>query len=331
VKSHRIAKLFLAFVAMSISVYGGIRPGAAQTAGTPEALRSFPADCNFVFGADVKRIVASPLYRQVAGGKADAIKARYQSVFDEIGLDPERDIDHVYGATRPAGDGAGGADVKEESILLVSGSFNQKAATDVILRRPRVTEKNRGRHRIFTVAEGQGADALKKSIVFLSEREALVGDPAAVDGFLDAREGGKPGLLADPRMASLLQSVDFGGMVWFAGDAASAIRSSPVKSPLEQQGLNAAAYIRSVAGAMDFAEAFSGSVTAFAVDAGAAEQLTGSFRVLMDIVRAGSGDKPQAKMFLDGFSMSRQDERILIRLDYPAGFFEQLMKLGPPK
>ncbi|MDR1728352.1 MAG: hypothetical protein LBT74_10595 [Acidobacteriota bacterium] len=327
--NHKISSLFLVCAAGAAIFFGlsGARGFSAPATGTPEVMRSFPADCQFVFGVDVQRIVASPSYRQlkqlVVGKQAPSFETKRRSVVEAVGLDYERDIDHVYGAGCGAPDedaGDGGA------LAVVSGRLDRKAITDAILRRPRLTEKERGGHRIFTVTIGEGDAALKKSVVFLSDRELAVGDLAALENLLDVRERKKPGLLTDPKMAALLPTVDYGAMAWFAGDAAMAIRNSPLKSPLEQPGLNAANSIESVTGTLDFAEAFRLNVSATAVDAVAAEQLTGAAQVLLDIVRAGAAETPQMKTLLAGFDMSRQGERITLSLDCPLDVIEQLVK-----
>ena len=296
---------------------------SAQAAEMPDVIQSFPVDFKFVFSIDVKKTVASPLYQQFFSKQADSLKTRYLSIFEEIGLDPERDLDHIYGAGRSGDDGG------NDTIVIVSGTFNRNAITDVIVRRPRLSETTHGKFRIFTVIEKQDEKSIEKSIVFLNDRKVVIGDVAVIENFLDIHEKKKPGIMSDSKMAALLKNIKFEEMIWFAGDATTAIKNFPAKSPLEQMGLNMATSISSVAGSLDFANAFNGTIMAIAINAAAAEKMTETLRVLMDIARLSGEKNVQAKLLLDGFRLAREADRITVQLHYPLNFFEQLEKIGP--
>ena len=319
-----VKSVFSFFVLIAIlATWSGGHAISAPVAELPEAIQLFPADFQFVFSIDVKKTFASPLYRQFFSKQADSLQARYLSVFEEIGLDPERDIDHIYGAGRSRDDG------RNDAIVIVSGVFDQNAITDVIVRRPRLSEKTRGKLRIFTVIENQEEKSSEKSIVFLSDRDVAIGNVAAIENLLDIYEKKKPGLMSNPRIVTLLKNIKPEEMIWFAGDATTAIKNFPVKSPLEQMGLNMATSISSVAGSLDLTNAFNGTILAIAINAAAAEKLTETIRVLMDIARLSGDKNTQTKLLLDGFRLTREADHITVQLHYPLNFFEQLEKIGP--
>jgi len=283
----------------------------------PESFLSLPADSSFVFSVDVKKIVASPLYQKAVGEQSAALEKKFDLM---SGINLARDIDYVAGACMGA--------ANAEAVVIVDGSFDREKALRILQDKFHPVEKIYGKYQILAITEPgtDGATGVEKSVVFLNDRTLVIGDLEAVKNVLDVFEKKKPGILSNPVIASAIQISNGEDMFWFAGDVESVMRSFPVNTPLMQPGLNAVVSIKNIVGAMNFTEGFSGKITATAVDSPAAEKLALSLQMIIDIARSSGKENQELKMLLNGLMLSRDAENINIRLNYPAGFFEQFMK-----
>src|SRR5712691_3740008 len=94
-----------------------LSPARAAVGPLPAEGLSLPAESRFVVGIDVRRFVASPLYRRYAG-KMPVRPQAFADLQERTGLDPERDIDQVVIAGQ-------GPTRTDQGVVLVLGRFDR--------------------------------------------------------------------------------------------------------------------------------------------------------------------------------------------------------------
>ena len=208
-----------------------------------------PSDYQFVSGLDVRRLTASPFYLklrqeqpQVAGIGNDLLEFTAQT-----GIDPARDISYLVMA------GRSGESVKSEGLVILSGDFDKNRIVSFLESKAGVIVMEYGSASVMMVPDKKDNN-VKNGIAFLGENEIAMGDLVSLKAALDTNVGGKTSILSNAKVSSLLSSIDLDGMFWFAGDAAGAMRKSPLPVP---PSLNASS-IQSIAGVFDVGEDFIG-------------------------------------------------------------------------
>src|SRR5262245_4295889 len=117
-RSRLAAVVAAAVVAVGAATGVGVYyldPARAAVGPLPAEALSLPASATFVAGVDVRRFVASPLYKKMREGQADQKALPWGDIEAKTGVDIQRDVDRVVLA------GSAGA---ERSVVLVSGRFD---------------------------------------------------------------------------------------------------------------------------------------------------------------------------------------------------------------
>jgi len=283
----------------------------------PEALTSLPADCQFVFGANVRKLVASPFYAQARQGGSLALPlgGDLGSFIEATGVDPSRDVTSlVAGGRSTSGAGRG--------VVIVDGSFDTNRISAYIRSKWAPAERQYRGVSMFLIPDGH--DGAERGVALLSSRQVVAGDLELLRSVLDTRAGQSGSILQNASLYSLIGSVNTDAMLWFAGNAAGVLSRAPLNTPL---GPNIGS-IQNVTGSLDITNAVVGTVTAQAASAEAASKLADVLRGFLALGQLSGDQNPDLKSLLGGLSVTQEGDQVRLSLNLP---LDLLQKLRGPK
>jgi hypothetical protein len=306
--------LMMTMAAAILSLSTGL-PAKASGANPPEALQHIPYDYQFVSGLNVRRLTASSFYLKLRQEQPQAAQlgSALSKFTEQTGIDPARDISYLVTAGRSR------ASTKPEGLVIVSGEFDQNRITSFIRSKAATIETEYGGSSIMMFPDKNDAKAIN-GIAFLGEREIALGDLASLKAALDTRTGAKKSILSNAAISSLLGRMNMDEMFWFAGDAAGALRESPLPVP---PVINASS-IQSIAGAFDISEDIVGIITATAIDSNAAIKLADIFRGILAIGQLSQNQNPDIRLLLNTITIAQNDSQISLSFKIPGDLIKKL-------
>jgi hypothetical protein len=290
-------------------------PARASVANAPDALQNIPSDYSFICGINVQSLTASPFYLKFRQEQPQAaqIGNELSQFTEQTGLDPARDISYLVMA------GRAGASAKPEGLLIVSGNFDKSRITAFMQSKADVSAMEYEGASVMMIPDKKD-NSVKNGVVFLGEREIAMGDLASLKAALDTRAGAKKNILSNAAISSLLASINLDEMFWFAGDAAGAIRNSPLPVP---PALNTSS-IQSIVGTFDIGENLVGKITATTSDAAAAAKLADVFRGIVALGQLSREQNPELKMLLDALAVTQNAAQISLSFNIPGDLIKKL-------
>ena len=291
-------------------------PAKASVPNAPDALQSIPSDFQFVAGINLQRIAASPLFLKLRQEQPQAARigndlARFT---EQTGIDPFRDITYVVLAGRADGT------AKRESLIIVSGAFDKSRITDIIRTKASAIEMDYRGTPLMLIPEPKDS-TVKNGMVFLAEREIAIGNLASIKSALDTRAGDKNDILSNATISSLLGGIDLNEMLWFAGNAADALKIAPMQAP---PALNASS-VQGIAGTLNISENLAGKIIATAIDANAATKMADVFRGIIALGQLSEKQNPDLSLLLSTFTVTQNASQISLSFNIPG---ELLKRLG---
>jgi hypothetical protein len=284
----------------------------ASTPNLQDALSSIPSDCQFVFGMNVQKFVASPIYTKFKNSENRPIGKDLAEFIETTGMDPARDISFLVVG------GRSGAKMKGEGVAIAVGNFDRNKITSYIRSKLSPAETTYGSESIMMIPEHK-TDAVDKGIVFLDEQQIALGDLESLKAVLDVRGKGNQSILSNPAMGPLIGSIDANEMIWFAGDIAAAFAKTPVPTPL---GPNIS-FIQKIAGTLNIGDAVVGKITAIAQDADSAIKLADVVRGFIAMGQLSGSRNPELKTMLSGLTVSQNANQVSLAVNFPAGILEK--------
>jgi TonB family protein len=303
----------------SLSIAG---PSAqAPAAALPEALNSVPSDYQFVLGIDVRKLAASSFYAgfRAAQSQGGQIESEIAAFTAETGIDPARDLSGLILATRS------GASDKTESLVIVSGQFDPARITSYIRSKSNPIEMEYGSASILMFPE-QKEKGIKGGITFIGNREIALGTMESLEGALDTVSGKRNSILSNAGMKSLFDSVNFNATLWFAGNATSVLKKSPLPQGL---GPNPAS-IQNIFGSLNLNADVSGKITATAIDLDSAGKLADVFRGLIAWIQLSADKNPEAKSMLNRIAVTQDATRVSLSFTIPGDLIKKLSNAKKP-
>ena len=295
----------------------------ASAPGIADLVENIPADCQFVLGVNVQRIVASPAYARLRSQQSPEIGKDLLDFIEKTGVDPIKSITCMVAA------GRSGADAKGEGIVLAAGSFNQQSITEYIRAKKAPLETTYAGKTILMFPEANGDD-LRKGFVFLNDREAAMGGLASLKKVLDILANGNKNILANSAMAALVNAVNPEDMFWFVGDAAGAVANAPIQTPFGSNISN----IRSVSGAFNITDVLDGKIMVNAVNADSAKNLAEVARGMVALGQLSGDKNPDLKSLLGGITIAQNSTQLTMTINIPLDLIERvraLMQSRSPK
>ena len=206
--------------------------------------------------------------------------------------------------------------------MIAAGSFNQQAITDYIRAKKALMETTYAGKTIVMIPEGNG-DVIRKGFVFLSEREAAMGDLATLKKVLDIRVNGNKNILANSAMAPLVNNIDPEDMFWFVGDAAGALANAPIKTPLGPNISN----IRGISGAFNLTDVINGKIMVNAVNVDSARNLAEVARGMIALGQLSGDKNPDLKMLLGGVTIAQNSAQLTMTINVPLDLLERVREI----
>jgi hypothetical protein len=311
----------IAGVAAGLALYSTMRVKASNP-GLPELVAFLPADSQAVFGMNVRSFISSPAYARFEQKHGEQFGKDLSDFIASTGVDPRSDIDIIVAAGR-----AGPALHMRSGVVIAQGRFNSTAITKFIEARAVPAKVDYYGSTVLMVPEA-GGTKVEKGITFLSESQIALGDLESLKAVLDIRRGAnQSNVLESPTLGPLLKTLNPEEMFWFAGDAASVLAKAPANTPL---GGNISSIVN-VVGTLNLGSAVAGTITVTARDEGAASKLADIGRGFVALGQLAGDQNPELAELMQGIGISRDQEKIKLRLNFPFELLEKLEHIRPPK
>lgn len=211
-----VGLLALGLTAGLAAYYGGI-PGFARQAG-PAELAYVPSDAAVVAYANVRELMASQFRQQMKGFEPAARQQGQNELKSAVGIDVEKDIDHVVACmlASPAGAGSDG----RSGYVLARGTFDRPKIEAFIREKGGVEEHYKGRtlfvHSPATGEASASERAHQIALTFVEPGVVALGTPDALHKVIDLTTASGATVLANPEMMKLINGVDSGN-AWVVG------------------------------------------------------------------------------------------------------------------
>lgn len=301
--------VFLGVVAGLGALY--LDPARAAVGPLPAEGLSLPADTRFVMGLDVRRFVASPFYEKFGQTRDAGRPKAFAELEEKTGINPERDVDHLY----VAGSGPGRAG---DGVFLAIGRFDRYKIQRLVETEEKgaITRNYQGTPMyLFNGAgEGRGSGAL----AFLDDDALVIGSQVGVEKTIAARVNGNGGLRGNPGLTALLESVKPGSTFWAVGDQ-SVLDRMPreIPGPGGPGGMSLPA-LKSVVVTGDLDPLLSFDVTGEAADEPAARNLAAVVQGMVAFASLQAGQRPELKNLATAINVTTEANKVRIngRFDY---------------
>ncbi len=288
----------------------------ASIPGLPDAVAYLPPDAQAVFGMNVQKFVASPIYARFEQRHGEEFGQDLAEFISRTGVDPRRDIRYIVAAGKP-GDNHHGT-----GVVIAEGSFNPELIKSFIRTKATPIEVPYNGATVLMIPESDGSK-VEKGIAFLSEKEIALGELGALKSVLDIRsKGGKQSVLDNPTLGPLIKTLNPDEMFWFAGDATNILAKAPTNTPL---GGNIAAILH-VFGTLNLTDAVDGAITVTAKDEASAAKLADVARGLVALGELASDQNPDLGELLKGVSVQQSKDQIRLKVNFPIDLLEKLEK-----
>ena len=284
----------------------------------PEALGYLPADCQAVFGMNVRKFIASPVYARFEarqGAKLGSDLAEFEA---KTGVDPRRDISYIIAG------GKSSAERKGRGAIVAVGRFNSAAIISYVSTRTTPVRADYKNTPVYMLPDKSG-NSVDKGLAFLKETEIALGDLDSLKAILDVRAGSAPGIAQNEVLAPLLNELNADEMFWFAGDTATILSRAPADTPL---GPSLSA-VQNIVGTLNLTEAISGKVVATARDEEAARRLTDVVRGLVALGELAGEKNPLLVELVRGISVTQDRTQIRLVINLPMEVLDKLEQAKP--
>ena len=278
----------------------------------PEGTALLP-EARFVMGLDVQRFAASPFYKRYGarGGRPDAF-AELQA---KTGLDPERDVEHVFVA--------GGARVGQRAAALVMGRFDRSRIARAIETEKRgVTWKSLHGANVYLFGESSKSPG---ALAFLDDSSIVLGAQASVEAAV-ANHAAGPGPASNGPLVALLRGVRPGSTFWMVGDR-SLLANLPTTLPTGGSGGEAALSLptlQTIVVTGDLDPQVSLSVIGDTVDAAAAKNVADVVRGFVALASLQASQRPELARLASAVSVTTEASRVHVDARFPYDLLDAL-------
>lgn len=287
------------------------------TATMPAGLDRLPGDCQLVFGVNMRKFADSPAQETFRHNLDKQLGFDLAEFTRRSGVDPARDISHLVGA------GCSGKGAGQRNVVVARGTIDRDLLSSYLRSKLDLIEIEYAGATVLILPDRR-RDVAERGLAIMSNREIALGDLQLLKDVLDLREKGGKSILDNPRMVSLIESVDVGEMFWFAGEG-----SGFIKTPLPG-GLPAnTSSIRDVTGTMNVTDVITGRIVATAYTSESAAKLAEAIKGLVTLGQLAGDSNPGLKMLADGLSVSQSAAQIDIGLRFPVQILRKFDRLPP--
>jgi hypothetical protein len=298
-----------------------LNPARAAVGPLPPEGLALPAETRFVVGLDVRRFVASPLYRRYSERMSVRPEA-FAELQEKTGLDPERDVDQVV----IAGQGPSRSD---PGLVMVLGRFDRYKLSRAIETHKRdVTWKDYQGTTVYLFGEAAGRRG--GAAAFLDDHTIVLGSRPAVETVIANHASGAGNLRSNAKVVALLEQVKPGATFWMVGDQTLMEQmprsvpapglpggSSPM-APLQLPGL------KSLIVTADLDPMMAIEATGEAADEAAARNLADVVRGFVALAALQANQRPELRDLASAVSVSTEASRVHLAARFPYELIDAL-------
>lgn len=305
--------------------YGGIRGFARQSG--PAELAYVPSNAVVVAYANVRELMASQFRQQMKGLEPAARQQGQDELRNTVGIDVEKDIDHVVACmlARPAG---AGSDVRS-GYVIARGTFDQPRIEAFIREKGGVEQRYKGRtvfvHAPADTGTSATDDTHQLGLTFVEPGVVALGTPDALHTVIDLTTGSGATVLANRDMMKMIDGVDSGN-AWVVGrfDALSNEAHLPADVQRQLPALTWFSATGHVNGGV------SGAVSVQARDQEAATNLQQVIAGFIALAKMQAGSRPELNALLQSVTLSGDASSHTVSLSFtvPPAALEALKAAG---
>jgi hypothetical protein len=307
------ATLLVGVATAGVASYVGLERIGLTGNSTSGDLAFIPGSAQIVAFADVRHLMDSTLRQTLQPNLPSPVApsvAGARNPLEEIGLNPETDVDSVVVAALP------GATAADTSPLLVAhGRFDNGKIEATLRNNGGVPADYRG---VRTVASD------KLSVAFVETGVIVIGQPASVRAALDTKYNGAGSVTADDSLMRLVHRVDSSN-TWVVANFQSLQALKPLPGGMAGQ-LPAITWL---AASGDVGNGVSARIFAEGRDAQAAQDLQQVVKGFVALARMQTGQEAALAELLNSVQLTNEGNTVTLSFAVPAQFFERL-KSGTP-
>lgn len=322
VVTSTVVMFILIGVVAGLALYSSMAVNASIP-GLPDSIAYLPQDSQAVFGMNVKKFIASPVYANFEQKHGEQVGKDLAEFIAKTGVDPRKDVTYVIASGRSL------EGKKGTGVVIAQGTFNTAAITTFISTKATPITLEYDGAKVLIIPEQNGS-TVEKGIAFLSEQEIALGEIGTLKEVLDIRASAKtankkPSVLDNPTLGPLLLKLNPDDMFWFAGDPANVLAKAPANTPL---GGNLTA-ITSVYGTLNLTTEVVGNITVTAKDDLSAGKLADVARGLLALGSLASDQNPDLAELLKGVLIQQSKNQIQVQINFPMDLLEKLEHAKP--
>jgi hypothetical protein len=277
----------------------------------PNAIHYLPADSHAVFGMNVQKFIASPIYAEFMAKHGTEIGADLAEFIAKTGVDPRQDITYIIAAGRPA-------QQKGAGVVIAVGRFDATAITSFINSKGTPINVDYKGANVLMMPEADGTK-LEKGIAFLSGSEIALGDLESLRAVLDVRSNSLPSI-DGTSLADLLKNLNSNEMFWFAGNPSSILAKAPANAPF----VPSMSAIQSIFGTLNLTTRVEGKITVTATSDVAAGQLADFVRGLIALGNLASAQNPDLAELIRSVQIAQRTNQFDVTVNFPMDLIQKL-------
>ena len=279
----------------------------------PVELAHVPSDASVVAYANVREVMLSDFRERIRQISPDGVGQA--ELEQQLGLNIERDIDHVVAFLAPGPNG------RAAGLVLLRGRFDF-TRLETVARGGGATVSEYAGTRVVSIDAG---DTGALAMAFMEPGLVAVGDLATVQQAVD-RGSARADITSNEEMMGLLDRVDPGSNTWAVGRFGdlSSLGFLPDDVSAKMPAVTALAVGGRVNGGL------SGSVTIEGRDEEAGQNLRDVFRGFLALAKTQILGRPELQAMLDSLQMSGTGTLVTMSFWLPSEALDVILSLAAP-
>jgi hypothetical protein len=277
----------------------------------PNAIHYLPADAAAVFGMNVQKFVASPVYDRFMAQHGQEIGTDLAEFIAKTGVDPRKDITYIIAAGRPS-------QQKDAGVAIAVGRFDPATITSFISSKVTPINVDYKGANVLMIPEANGTK-LEKGIAFLTASEIALGDLDSLKAVLDVRSQAAPSI-DSTSLAGLLRDLNSNDMFWFAGSPAGVVSKLPANTPF----VPSLAAVQNVFGTLNLTTKVEGKITVTATTDETAGQLAEFVRGLIALGNLAGAQNPDLVELIRNVQVAQRANQFDVSVSFPIELLQKL-------
>jgi hypothetical protein len=291
----------------------------ASIPGLPDSVAYLPPDSQAVFGINVQKFIASPVYARLEQKHGQEIGSDLAEFIAKTGVDPRKDVHYIIASGRSL------EGKKGTGVVIAEGTFNLATIAAFINTQPGAIKLEYDGVTVYMIPEKDGS-TIEKGVALISDKEIALGELASLKAVLDIRQNRTPSVLDNPTLGPLIKGLNPDEMFWFAGDPTNVLAKAPANTPL---GGNISS-IMNVFGTLNLTTEVAGKITVTAKDEVSAGKLADVAKGLLALASLASDQNPQLAELLKGILIQQDKTQIVLKLNFPFELLDKLDQIQKP-